>query len=88
MTLNIAYLIPMHENNTESKGDLILEFCSDQKRNGMKLQPLNFSLQVKKLRYSGIVHLFENRTELKNHPPSIKLPSPSTVGEKKIICMR
>ena len=50
MTLTIAYLIPMHENNTASKGDLISEYCPDLKRNCMKLQALNFSLQFKKLR--------------------------------------
>ena len=86
MTLTIAYLIPMHENNTASKGDLISEYCPDLKRNCMKLQALNFSLQVKKLRNRDILHLFENRTELRI-PSKIKLPLPCTIGQNNFIYM-
>ena len=64
--------------------DLISECCPYLKRNCMKLQPLNFSLQVK---HSDILHLFENKTELRT-PSAIRLPLPCTIGQKNFIYMQ
>ena len=72
MTLTIAYLIPMHENNTASKGDLILECYPNLKRNYM------YEITA--------AHLFENMTKLRI-PSVIKLPLPCTIGQNNFLYM-